>query len=601
MVALDPTGVLSLDVGLLRGASWKLPCRVATTANVTIATALNVGDSIDGVTLVAGDRVLVKNQTTGSQNGIYVVGATPVRAFDMDQDATTAVQAQEVLGTVALILEGTANGGTFWRCTNTTAPVLGTTALTFAALPSVDLSGIDYLVGTASGLLSAEIVAGTVPGGEFGGTWASPNSRSVVLQLTNRSAGSVAAGDVVVIDTVNDSAFTTTTSGQAEVSLGIAQATIASTATGPVKVAGYAALVNVPASVTRGHFIETHTVAKQATGSATRRAGSFGQFLTGGTTPAAWLWGAPDQTASGGGGSIEAKEDNVSVVAAATIFDFTHGLDVGNPGGGRATVAVDEGEITHNNLGGLTTGDPHTQYQQESEKGAANGYASLDSGILVPIAQIPTGTTGSTVALGNHSHAPGGGGTNKALVFGLPTGTFARSYTWATTVESWTTTGGTLSSTSGWLRQAGTGVALEPSGAANVADGEVICDFRVPNSSGSQSLIFRATDASNFYMWTFQPGTSPTLYKCVAGGFTLLFNLQQDQRSGPLVNKVRMLTRFEGSSLDLYINGTLIGHCNDTTFTTGRIGIRADTGTLEIDNMDIFSSVDLVTGNVSTP
>src|SRR5258707_444188 len=90
--------------------------------------------------------------------------------------------------------------------------------------------------------------------------------RQVVIPLTNKSGGSVGAGDVVIIDTGNDEAFTTTTTGRAEVSVGVAQETIANNATGRVLVEGYAALVNVPASVTRGHYIETHTVAKQATG-----------------------------------------------------------------------------------------------------------------------------------------------------------------------------------------------------------------------------------------------------------------------------------------------------------------------------------------------
>lgn len=49
--------------------------------------------------------------------------------------------------------------------------------------------------------------------------------------------------------------------------------------------------------------------------------------------------------------------------------------------------------------------DPHTGYQKESEKGVASGYAALDGGTKVPIAQVPTGTTGSTVSLGNHAHA----------------------------------------------------------------------------------------------------------------------------------------------------------------------------------------------------
>ena len=129
----------------------------------------------------------------------------------------------------------------------------------------------------------------------------STRGRQVVLPLTNKSGGSVVAGDVVVIDTANDTAFTTTTSARSEVSVSIAQEAIANNATGRVLVEGYAALVNVPTSVTRGHYVETHTVAKQATGNSSRRSGSFGQFLTGGATPTAWLWGKTDQTAAAGG------------------------------------------------------------------------------------------------------------------------------------------------------------------------------------------------------------------------------------------------------------------------------------------------------------
>lgn len=59
--------------------------------------------------------------------------------------------------------------------------------------------------------------------------------------------------------------------------------------------------------------------------------------------------------------------------------------------------------ISHNNLAGLTTGDPHTQYQLESEKAAANGYAGLDAATKVPIAQLPTGASSTTVCIGNDS------------------------------------------------------------------------------------------------------------------------------------------------------------------------------------------------------
>jgi hypothetical protein len=51
--------------------------------------------------------------------------------------------------------------------------------------------------------------------------------------------------------------------------------------------------------------------------------------------------------------------------------------------------------------------DPHTGYQKETEKAAANGYASLDATAKVPFGQLPTGTGGTQVAVGNHAHAAG--------------------------------------------------------------------------------------------------------------------------------------------------------------------------------------------------
>src|SRR5690242_8407996 len=115
--------------------------------------------------------------------------------------------------------------------------------------------------------------------------------RQVVVPLTNKSGGSVIAGDVVIIDTANDGAFTTTTSGASTAVAGVAQETIANNATGRILVEGYAALVNVNASVTRGQYGKTHTVAKQATDAgASRITGTFCRFLTGGTTPVALLF-----------------------------------------------------------------------------------------------------------------------------------------------------------------------------------------------------------------------------------------------------------------------------------------------------------------------
>jgi hypothetical protein len=127
-----------------RDMQWKEPCRVATTANVTIASGLNAGDTVDGVVLAAGDRVLVQAQSTGSQNGIYIAGATPARAEDMDTST-------EVLGAVVYIIAGTANGGKIYVCANTAAVTLGTTALTFA----------QYAPGGGGGSMTVEQTGGS--------------------------------------------------------------------------------------------------------------------------------------------------------------------------------------------------------------------------------------------------------------------------------------------------------------------------------------------------------------------------------------------------------------------------------------------------------
>lgn len=130
-MATDPTGRISHLPEMHRGFSMKLAVKVATTANITLSGT----QTIDGVAVAAGDRVLVKNQSTGSQNGIYNCAAGAwTRAFDMDQDGTTAVPAEEVYGALILVVQGTTNAGTLWYCTNTGTITLGSTALTFSQM-----------------------------------------------------------------------------------------------------------------------------------------------------------------------------------------------------------------------------------------------------------------------------------------------------------------------------------------------------------------------------------------------------------------------------------------------------------------------------------
>jgi hypothetical protein len=159
----DPTGVQSHLNRQHRGIAWKEPCRVATTATVTISTALNSGDTIDGVTLADGDRVLVKDQSTGAENGIYVVSSSPTRAYDMDQDGTTSVVAEEIAGAVVKVLAGTVNGGTFWETTNVAGGTLGSTTITWARLNIP--GGLVLLAETVLGSDTATMTLTGIPSG----------------------------------------------------------------------------------------------------------------------------------------------------------------------------------------------------------------------------------------------------------------------------------------------------------------------------------------------------------------------------------------------------------------------------------------------------
>jgi hypothetical protein len=109
-----------------QGLTWKQAVRVATTAAGTLASSFENGDTVDGVTLATGDRILIKDQAAGAENGIYTVNASgaPTRATD-------ANSAAEVLQATVTVQEGSTNADTTWTCTTNAPITLGTTALAF--------------------------------------------------------------------------------------------------------------------------------------------------------------------------------------------------------------------------------------------------------------------------------------------------------------------------------------------------------------------------------------------------------------------------------------------------------------------------------------
>ena len=111
----------------LQGLDVKNSVRVATTANGTLSSAFANGQTVDGITLATNDRILIKDQSTGSENGIYTVNASgaPTRATDFDADSEVTG------GTFFFVEEGTVNADNGFVMTNDGSVTVGTTALVF--------------------------------------------------------------------------------------------------------------------------------------------------------------------------------------------------------------------------------------------------------------------------------------------------------------------------------------------------------------------------------------------------------------------------------------------------------------------------------------
>jgi len=129
----DPTG--STDVvtkgyldGISAGLDIKESVRVASTANGALATAWANGEAVDGITLATNDRILLKDQTTGAENGIYTVNASGAPTRGTDADATTG---ELDGGSFFFVEEGSTNADSGWVLTNDGTVTIGTTALTF--------------------------------------------------------------------------------------------------------------------------------------------------------------------------------------------------------------------------------------------------------------------------------------------------------------------------------------------------------------------------------------------------------------------------------------------------------------------------------------
>ena len=169
-----------------QGLDIKDSVRVATTANITLSGL----QAIDGVTVVAGDRVLVKDQSTGSQNGIYVAAVGSwARATDADTSAKVTS------GLYAFVEEGTANADSGWVLTTNNPITLDTTGLAFA-----QFSGAGQITAGAGLTKSGNTLDVVGTSGRI-----VVNADSIDLATVSQSNGSGSAGTVFVSGVTVDS------------------------------------------------------------------------------------------------------------------------------------------------------------------------------------------------------------------------------------------------------------------------------------------------------------------------------------------------------------------------------------------------------------
>lgn len=129
----DATNKAYVD-NLIAGLTWKDEVRAATTGNGTLATAYAATQTLDGIVLATNDRILIKDQTSQIENGIYIVSATGAPTRSTDADSPT-----DLNNATVLVTDGTVNTGRSYTQT-TKNPIVGTSNITW----SQGSTGITY-------------------------------------------------------------------------------------------------------------------------------------------------------------------------------------------------------------------------------------------------------------------------------------------------------------------------------------------------------------------------------------------------------------------------------------------------------------------------
>jgi hypothetical protein len=119
------------------GLRTRIIAEAATTANINLTTDLENGDTLDGVTLVTGDRVLVKDQTDATENGLYIVVASGAASRDPEHDTIA-----ELSGGMVVVNQGTANDNKIFLCTTDSDATIGISNITYTQVTPANVGTV---------------------------------------------------------------------------------------------------------------------------------------------------------------------------------------------------------------------------------------------------------------------------------------------------------------------------------------------------------------------------------------------------------------------------------------------------------------------------
>jgi hypothetical protein len=172
------------------GLRTRIIAEAATTANIDLTADLQNGDTIDGVTLVTGDRVLVKDQSTASQNGLYTVVSSGTASRDTQFNTI-----DELSGQMIVVNQGTANDNKIFLCTTNNTASLGSDSITYNIITPSNVGTVTSVGVADSG--AGEFTVGSSP------ITSSGNITLAINSIADTKLGTIGTANKVSLTALN--------------------------------------------------------------------------------------------------------------------------------------------------------------------------------------------------------------------------------------------------------------------------------------------------------------------------------------------------------------------------------------------------------------